>query len=308
MSQSLEVSNKKALVNLLDSDPVKNRLKEILGKNSATFATSIVQIQSQNKMLAECTPNSILGAAMTAVTLNLPLNNQLGQAYIVPFREKQSDGTWLTKAQFMLGYKGLLQLCTRSGTFKFNNAREVKEGEIKYFDYMTGEIEFEWEQDYDKRSQLKTVGYMHYYELLSGFKSTKFMSVQELDSHGKRFSKTYAKGFGNWKDDFHSMCMKTVTKLHLNAGDAPLSIDVQTAIIKDQATVEINEEGEESQKYIDNVEDVKVDHDKERQLTLINSIKTLEDLEFAEAHVTDPTLIPVLQAKKIQFNKQNDKQ
>lgn len=305
MSTNVEISNKKALINLLDSEPIKNKLKEILGKNSATFATSIVQIQSQNKMLSECTPESIVGAAMTAVTLNLPLNNQLGQAYIVPFREKQENGTWLTKGQFMLGYKGLKQLCTRSGAFKFNNAREVKEGEIKFFDYLTGEIDFEWEQDYDKRSKLRTVGYMHYYELLSGYKSTRFMSIQELDAHGKKFSKTYAKGFGNWKDDFHSMCMKTVTKLHLNEGDAPLTIDIQNAIMKDQASVEIDENGEESSTYIDNVEDVKIDHDKERQLTLINSIKTLEDLEFAEQHVTDETLIPVLKAKKIQFNKKN---
>lgn len=300
---SKELSNKKQLVNLLESETIKNKLKDILGKNASTFATSLVQIQSQNKMLEKATPESLIGAAMTAATLNLPLNNQLGHAYIVPFNERQSDGSYLTKAQFMLGYKGLKQLCTRSGLFIKNNVSDVREGEIQGFDNLTGEIEFSWEQDYGKRQKMKIVGYIHYYELKNGFSSIKFMSIDELTAHGKKYSQTFKKGFGQWKDDFDSMCKKTIAKLHLNDGNAPITIDIQNAIIKDQASVEMDEQGEEKTTYVDNEPPKKIDHDKERMLTLINDAKTLDDIEFAEGVITDPTLIPVLKAKKIQITK-----
>ena len=298
----LAVTNKKALVSLLGSAGIKDKLNDILGKNAATFATSIVQIQSQNKMLAEATPESIVGAAMTAATLNLPLNNQLGHAYIVPFREKQDDNTWLVKAQFMLGYKGLKQLCTRSGLFKFNNVREVKKGEVTHFDYLTGEVDFTWEQDYAKRASLDTVGYVHYYELTSGYKSTKIMTLEELTAHGKKFSKTFAKGFGNWVDEYDKMCMKTITKLHLNEGDAPLTIDIQTAIVKDQANIELDDKGDEKVNYPDNEPDKKIDYDKERMMSLITDAKTLEDIDSAKLHV-DKEHMPALQAKELLIKK-----
>lgn len=298
-----ELSNKKQLVNLLESDSIKNKLKEILGKNAATFATSLVQIQSQNKMLEKATPESLIGAAMTAATLNLPINNQLGHAYIVPFNEKQEDNSYLVKAQFMLGYKGLKQLCTRSGLFKFNNVSDVREGEIQHFDNLTGEIEFSWEQDYGKRKKLPIVGYVHYYELTSGYKSTKFMTIDELNAHGKKYSQTFKKGFGQWKDDFDAMAKKTITKLHLNDGNAPLTIDIQNAILTDQASIEINDRGEETTRYPDNEPPKKIDHDKERMLTLIQDAKTIDDIEFAKGVITDETLIPALEAKEKQILK-----
>lgn len=298
-----ELSNKKQLINLLESDTIKNKLKEILGKNASTFATSLVQIQSQNKMLEKATPESMVGAALTAATLNLPINNQLGHAYIVPFNEKQDDNTYLVKAQFMLGYKGLKQLCTRSGMFKINNVSDVREGEIQGFDNLTGDIEFSWEQDYGKRKKLPIVGYVHHYELANGFRSTKFMTIDELNVHAKKYSQTFKKGFGQWKDDFDSMAKKTITKLHLNDGNAPLSIDIQNAILTDQASVEINDKGEEKTTYIDNEPPKKIDHDKERMLALITGAETMEDIEYAESMVTDETLFPALKAKKLQIQK-----
>lgn len=129
------------------------------------------------------------------------------------------------------------------------------------------------------------------------------MSIDELTAHGKKYSQTFKKGFGQWKDDFDSMCKKTIAKLHLNDGNAPITIDIQNAIIKDQASVEMDEQGEEKTTYVDNEPPKKIDHDKERMLTLINDAKTLDDIEFAEGVITDPTLIPVLKAKKIQITK-----
>lgn len=290
--------------NLLDSENVKNRLKEILGKNAATFATSVVQITQSNAMLANAEPQSIVGAAMTAATLNLPLNNSLGYAYIIPFKEKQKNGSYLTKAQFQIGYKGFIQLAMRSGQFKRLHATDVKEGEILTRDRLTGEMEFSWIDDDKKRNALKTVGYVAYFNLVNGFEATLFMSMAELESHGKKFSQTYKKNFGLWQTDFDSMAQKTVLKL-LISKKAPLSIDLQTAVTKDQAAFNDIDDTEDIS-YVDNEEE-EIDPDLKRQKELVENIESLEDLEFCEGVVTDPTLTPVLEAKRKQFEKEAKK-
>ena len=106
-------------------------------------------------MLIDAEPNSIVAAALTAATLNLPLNNNLGYAYIIPFKEKQSNGTHLTKAQFQIGYKGFYQLAMRSGQFKTIHATDVREGEIESRDRLTGEMKFNWIDDEDLRENQK---------------------------------------------------------------------------------------------------------------------------------------------------------
>ena len=129
------------------------------------------------------------------------------------------------------------------------------------------------------------------------------MTIEELKSHAKKYSQTFKKNYGQWADDFESMALKTVTKLHLNDGSAPLTIDMTNAIQKDQASVEVNEDGQEEVKYLDNEPPQKTDPNLERQRILVEDAKTLEDIEFAEIHVTDETLIPVLKAKKIKIEK-----
>jgi len=289
---------------LLSSESVKERLNEILGKRASTFATSVLQIIKSNDLLAQAEPNSVVGAAMTAATLNLPLNNSIGFAYIIPFNTKNKDGSSSVKAQFQLGYKGFLQLAQRSGQFKTVNVTEVKDGEILSRDRLTGDIEFSWIQDDLIREKTKTVGYVSYFSLLNGFQKNMFMSIDELNAHGGKFSKTFTQQYGLWKTDFDSMAKKTVLKLLLSKY-APLSIDMQTAVQTDQATFnDVNNPDDIN--FPDN-EETKVDPDKERMMTLITSAKTLDDIEFAKQHVTDETLIPALQAKEIQLKKEAKK-
>ena len=228
-------TTKKGVSDLLNTPTVQGKLKEILGKRASTFATSVIQITQSNSMLANAEPNSIVGAAMTAATLNLPLNNNLGYAYIIPFNERQKDGSYLQKAQFQIGYKGFIQLAMRSGQFKTIHTSLVKDGEIKSRDRLSGVMEFSWIDDDKEREKLKTVGYVAYFKLLSGYEATLFMSMDELNAHGKKFSQTFKKGFGLWKDDFDSMASKTVLKLLLSKY-APLSIEMQTAVETDQAS------------------------------------------------------------------------
>lgn len=226
--------------NLFGKDEVKNKFQEMLGKRAPSFITSVLQIVASNALLAKADPHSVYHSAAVAATLDLPLNNNLGFAYIVPYNEsfQDADGNWQTRqvAQFQMGYKGFKQLALRSGQFKQMNVTDVREGEIKSRNRMTGEMVFDWVQDEEAREKLKIVGYLNYFELLNGFTQIFYMTESEIEKHAKKYSQTYKKGKGRWKEDFKAMAEKTVTKLNLSK-NAPLSIEMQKAIIFDQAVV-----------------------------------------------------------------------
>lgn len=290
---------------LLSSENVKNRLNEILGKRSSTFATSVLQIVKSNSMLANAEPNSVVGAAMTAATINLPLNNNLGFAYIIPFNEKQKDGSYLVKAQFQIGYKGFVQLAMRSNQFKTINVSEVMDGEITSQDRLSGEITFNWIQDDKERLKKKTIGYVAYFRLVNGFEKSLYMSMDELTAHGKKFSQTFKKNFGLWQTDFDSMAKKTVLKLLLSKY-APMDIEgMDKAIETDQAAFNNIDEISEIN-YPDN-ETPQIDPDQERALNLINSSKTLKELDdtviIIEADGMGEAMLPHIKEKRKELNK-----
>lgn len=301
--KSKELSNKNTVQGLLDSENVKNRLNEILGKRASTFASSVIQIAKSNNMLANAEPSSVVASAITSATLNLPLNNNLGYAYIIPFNERQKNGSYLVKAQFQIGYKGFIQLAQRSGTFKTVNVSEVKQGEIENRDRLTGEITFNWIQNDVERNKLKTIGYIGYFSLTNGFEKSMFMSMEDLQKHGKKFSQTFKKGFGLWNDDFDSMAKKTVLKLLLSKY-APLSIDMQNAVIKDQASFNDVEDIEDIT-YIDNKKPEKADEERERVLSFIKDIDKEEDLDYIKSQidVKDKIYEPLLKAKELELKK-----
>src|SRR5678815_3730799 len=106
------------LKEFFEQDNVKRKFQELLGKKSQGFITSVLQCVASNDLLQKCEPASIYHAAAVAATLDLPLNNALGMAYIVGYNSKQKDGSFKTLAQFQLGYKSYIQLAQRSGQFK----------------------------------------------------------------------------------------------------------------------------------------------------------------------------------------------
>lgn len=299
--QKSPISNLKTV---LSSPMMQKKLQEVVGKNSSAFATSIVQLASQNDMLSKADPNSIIGAALTAATLNLQINNQIGHAYVVPFNERQKDGSYLPKATFIIGYKGLKQLAIRSGQFLVLNTSDVREGEIEFVDNLTGEIGFSWIQEHDERMSKKIIGYVSHFKLVNGFTSTFYMTVDQMEAHAKKFSQTYKKGFGLWKDDKEKMSLKTISKLHLNAGEAPLSTEMKMAIESDQAVLSANEDENtiDIESYPDN-ETTKIDPDLERQRMLLDGIKTQDDIDFARSAITDKAIIAELDLIEIQLKK-----
>lgn len=302
MSEQL-IKQEQTVKTFFQQDSVKKKFTELVGAKSTGLITSILQITASGD-LAKADPISVYNAACTAAILDLPINQNLGYAYIIGYNNKQPDGSYKVQAQFQIGYKGFKQLGIRTGQFKYMNATDVKEGEIKFFDRLTGSIEFEWNQDYEKRNGLKTIGYVSSFELLNGFRSIFYMSIAELDTHAKRYSKTYKKGYGNWKDDFESMALKTVTKLNLSK-NAPLSIEMQKAVLSDQGI--INDPDSDTVVYPDNefTEAEVVDKELERSRLLIQASKTVKDLEKNEQVILQayPELTQEFETKRAELSK-----
>ena len=221
-------------------------LQSVLGEKKQAFVSNLTALVSNDKALQVCEPTTLMFAALKATALDLPLDNNLGFAYVIPYKNTRAG---ITEAQFQCGYKGIVQLAIRSGQFKTINVTDVREGELKGRDRMTGEVQVEWITDGNERAKAKIVGYVGYFKLLSGYEKTTYWSVEELEQHGVKYSQTYRKGYGVWKDNFDSMCRKTVLKLMLNKGDAPMSVEMQQAVKYDQSVI-LDESG--NCRYIDN--------------------------------------------------------
>ncbi len=207
----------------LDKPAVQSKFDELLGANKTNFTTSLMQVVSDNALLQKCEPKSIVNAAAMAAVLNLPINNSLGVAYIVPYKDQ---------AQFQIGYKGLIQLAIRSGEYKTIASTEIYENQLASCNPLTG-----YEFDFSAPPKGEIVGYAAYFKLHNGFEKTLFMTVQEAKEHGKKFSKTYDKQWSTWKTNFGGMAKKTVIKGLLDKY-GPKSIEMQKAILGDQSIVE----------------------------------------------------------------------
>lgn len=212
---------------LLETDAVKNRFAEVLGKNAPNFIQSLLTVYNGSEELKACSARSILAAAGLAATLNLSISPAIGHAYIIPYKGK---------AQFQLSWHGLVQLAHRSGKYLALNADVVYEGEILGVDRITGEL-IRGEKISDE-----IVGYSAYMKLTNGFEKALFMAKDEVEAHAMEYSQTYkadkARGSksSTWSKNFDAMAKKTVLKLLLKRWGA-ISNDLQKALQGDQSIV-----------------------------------------------------------------------
>lgn len=252
-----------ALKNALSTDSVKQRFEEMLGKKAPGFITSITNVVSNNALLQKADRNSIILAAATAAALDLPINPNLGYAALIPYQDRKA-GTCSCQMQVMRN--GWVELAQRSGqVIKITN-EIVYEGELVKFNRFKDEYEF----DETQRKSDKIVGYMAYVKLANGFEKTVFWTMEKCKEHGLRYSQTFKKGYGNWKDDFNGMALKTVLK-HLIVKYVPKSLEMQMAIERDQASLMGD---------IDNPQVVYVDNPN-------NPTATEEPQDFQEAEVVE---------------------
>lgn len=218
---------------LVSQESVKARFEELLGKKAPGFISSLLAVVNNNKLLAKANPNTVIAAGAMAASLDLPINQNLGFAYIIPYGNE---------AQFQMGYKGYIQLAMRTGQYQTINAAEVYEGEIIKQNRFTGEYEF------GEKTSDKIVGYIAYFKLVNGFEKYLYMSIEEMQAHAKKFSKNYKGGIDKWGiTDFHSMAIKTVLK-RLISKYGILSIEMQgqpmvDAITNDGGKMTMKEDG-----------------------------------------------------------------
>lgn len=203
-------------------DGVKNKFEELLGEKSVGFVTSVMQVVNGNDYLKKASPASIYNAAAMAAVLDMPINNNLGFAYIVPYGGH---------AQFQIGYKGFIQLAIRSGQYETIGASPIYKGQLTSNNPLTG-----YKFDFNIPPQGEPIGYAAHFNLKSGFSKTLYMTTAEILAHGKRYSKSFAKSSSIWKKDFPGMAQKTVLKMLLSKYGV-LSLEMQTAVQSDQSVV-----------------------------------------------------------------------
>lgn len=232
MSSNLQLFNK-----TLANPKTQDYLQQVLSEKKSAFVNNITALVANDVKLQACEPISLMYAGIKATALDLPLDANLGFAYVIPYNNRKAGKT---EAQFQMGYKGFIQLAIRSGQFKTLNVTDVKEGELKEVNLLTGEIAFEARPN---RAELKTIGYVAYFRLINGFEKTLYMDAKEMDKHAKTYSQTYSskndyvRKASKWTTDFDAMAKKTVIKLLLSRY-APLSVEMQSAITSDQAVMD----------------------------------------------------------------------
>lgn len=214
----------------LDRDGMRKRFDELLGKRSAQFVSSIVSMVNADKNMQQAfleSPMTVIQAALKAATFDLPIDQNLGYAYIVPFKNYKKDtGTKKMEATFILGWKGMHQLALRTGAYKTINVVDVREGELKSYNRLTEEVTVDFIEDEEEREKHPVVGYVGYYRLVNGAEKTIYMSVKAIEAHERKFRKGEYQGKG-WRDDWDAMARKTVYRQLIGKWGV-MSIDYQT--------------------------------------------------------------------------------
>ncbi len=201
---------------LMNNDNIQKRFEEVMKDRAPQYMSSIINLVNGDTNLQKCDPMSVVGSAMVAATLDLPVDKNLGYAWVVPYGNK---------ASFQLGYKGYIQLALRTGQYKAINVTEICEGELQHFNPLTEELDI----DFSQRKSDAVIGYAGYFKLINGFEKTVYWTKEQIEAHKKKFSKS---SFG-WNKDFSAMAKKTVLRNMLSKWGI-LSVEMQSAYTNDQ--------------------------------------------------------------------------
>jgi recombination protein RecT len=174
----------------MSAPAVREKMQEMLQSPDIIrqFTTSVISIAGSDELLATAEPRSLFNACLTAASLNLPINKNLGFAHIIGYKNNKKG---VTEAQFQLGARGFKELAQRTGQYSIINQSDVREGELSGRNRLTGQIEFKWVEDDVIRMDLPIIGYFSFFRLKNGFESILYMSVDELNAHGKRYSQSF---------------------------------------------------------------------------------------------------------------------
>lgn len=226
---------------LMNTPAMKKKFTDILHEKSDSFMGSLMALVGGDNYLSQAEPMTIIASALKAATMDLPIDKNLGYAYVVPFNRSEKVGNkWVkhNEAQFILGYKGYIQLAQRSGQYKALNALAIYDGQLIDWNPLTEEFTF----DYKAKVSDEVIGYVGFFELLNGFKKTVYWTKQEIESHRIKNAKGYDKEklSGAWVDNYDSMAIKTVLRNMLSKWGL-LSVEMQSAITSDEKVFRVDE-------------------------------------------------------------------
>lgn len=264
VNNSLTTQKKVPMAVYLAEDAVKNHINSILGSKRGTrFITTVVSMVNANPALKECTNESILSAALQGESLNLSCNQNLGQWYPVPYKNKKKG---CKEAQFQMGYKGYIQLALRTGQYKDIDVMEIREGEYKGRDGRTGKPKFEFIEDDEERESKPVIGYMAYFEYLNGFTKILYWAKEKMMRHADKYSQAFSLNATSgkypkvsyvdyvagkyskedewlyssyWYTDFDGMAFKTMLR-QLISKWGMMSEEMQSALEKDMGVIREN--------------------------------------------------------------------
>jgi len=213
----------------LGRDDIQRRFHEVLRDKAPQFMSSIVNVVNSNQQLQKVDAMSVISSAMVAATMDLPIDQNLGYMWIVPYRGQATP---------QMGYKGYIQLALRTGQYESINAAEVYEGELESWNRLTEEIKL----NPNGRASDNVIGYFGYFKLINGFEKKVYWSVDEINAHRRKFSKMSGgtKPSGVWADNFDAMAKKTVLRNMLSKWGI-LSIQMQNAVTKDEVPQTLDE-------------------------------------------------------------------
>lgn len=257
---------------VIGSDKMQKLINQTLGdkKKAERYTAAIMSAVATNSQLSNCEAISIITGSLLGESLGLAHSPQLGQYYLVPFKVKAKNGIpEHYDAQFIMGYKGLIQLAIRSSYYKKINVLEVKKGELKYYNPFTEEIQIEPIQDVDTREKEETIGYYAMFEYLNGFQKILYWSKAQMIRHADRYSPAFSAGatggkypkvsFADyeagkydkndewlyssfWYKNFDGMAKKTMLRQLISKWGI-MSTDMVQAMESDSATIKANENG-----------------------------------------------------------------
>jgi recombination protein RecT len=256
------MANELAVQKYITNESVQSRAADLLQDRAKQFTTSLLSVVNSNSMIARCKPETVFNAALTAASMDLPINQNFGFAAMVPYKNRAGE----YEAQFQMMTRGYIQLAQRSSQYKTISCTPVFRNQLKSIDPLRGFV-FDW--DFKPRGSL--VGYAAYFELINGFEKTLYMTIAEVDKHARRYSSAYKEDLRTkstrslWTNDFDKMALKTVLKM-LISKYGPLSVQMQRALEVDQAIIT-----DEGLHYVDNVDD-EAATDEEKQ-AIINAAK-----------------------------------
>ena len=242
---------------------INNTLKD--PDRARRFVATITSSVAVNPALQDCEAGTILAGALLGESLNLHPSPQLGQYYLVPFKSKEKKDRQgnvvepeTTKAQFILGYKGYLQLAMRSGQLKKINVIEIKEGELRHFDPLNEEIDCILIEDWNKRNEAPTIGYYAFFELTNGFRKSIYWSREQMETHADTYSPAFSKEAFHrlmngeipekemwryssfWYKNFDDMAKKTMIRQLISKGGCPMSTEMVGAYEKDSKVITLD--------------------------------------------------------------------